>query len=55
MSLHVLWYGVTDTVVITRGEDELCEIPRTEWQELVNAIRSGDTQMPWEVVKVTLE
>ena len=47
------WYGVTDTVVLTREEsghelEELCEIPRTEWEQLVAAIRAGDVKMPWE-------
>lgn len=60
VELHVVWYGVTDTVVLIGKEDgqepeELCEVPRVEWQKLVDAIRAGDTKMPWEAVKVTLE
>jgi hypothetical protein len=52
-SLRVIWYELTDTVVITRDKagkeaEELCEIPRADWQHLVDAIRTGDVKMPWE-------
>lgn len=64
MELHVVWYSVTDTVILIGEEDgkepeELCEVPRAAWQKLVDAIRAGDTKTPWEmpceVVKVTVE